>query len=224
MKTCTKSVLLRRSGAVAVAMLALSFSVGNSNIVRAEDPETSPSTLRELVFVPIMRAVQGLEQRITSIEATINSYAESLTSQRIATGQLCISDDSGAQTCITKAQLDALLARRIQANAEAAQPSISVSDATPALQAEAGELDDTGSLQAYAGELDETGTLQADAGEIATTAATIELAASAASDETAQDDQGPTLTGSIPSPSDGAALVWFPEVEITTPATKPSTD
>ena len=211
MKTCTKSVLLRRSGAVAVAMLALSFSVGNSNIVRAEDPETSPSTLRELVFVPIMRAVQGLEQRITSIEATINSYAESLTSQRIATGQLCISDDSGAQTCITKAQLDALLARQTQANAEAAQPSISVSDATPALQAEAGELDDTG-------------TLQADAGEIATTAATIELAASAASEETAQDDQEPTLTGSIPSPSDGAALVWFPEVEITTPATKPSTD
>ena len=207
MKTCTKSVLLRRSGAVAVAMLALSFSVGNSNIVRAEDPETSPSTLRELVFVPIMRAVQGLEQRITSIEATINSYAESLTSQRIATGQLCISDDSGAQTCITKAQLDALLARQIQANAEAAQPSITVSDATPALQAEAGELDETGSLQA-------------DAGEIATTAATIELAA--ASDETAQDDQEPTLTGSIPSLTQGAALVWYPDVEIFIASAAPS--
>jgi hypothetical protein len=207
MKTNMKSVLVRRSGALAVAMLALSFSFGNSNIVRAEDPETNPSTLREMVFVPIMRAVQGLEQRITSIEASINSFAESLASQRIATRQLCISDDSGAQTCITKAQLDAFLTSQVHAEAaqpSIIQPSIIVSDANTAPQAEEGESDNTAALAA-------------DTGEITTTAATIELAA--ASDETAQDDQEPTQTGSIPSLSQGAAVVWFPEVEITTPAT-----
>jgi hypothetical protein len=202
MTTNMKSVLVRRSGALAVAMLALSFSFGNSNVVRAEDPETNPSTLREMVFVPIMRAVQGLEQRITSIEASINSFAESLASQRIAARQLCISDDSGAQTCITKAQLDAFLTSQV--HAAAAEPSIIVSDANTAPQAEEGESDNTAALAA-------------DTGEITTTAATIELAA--ASDETAQDDQEPTQTGSIPSPTQGAALVWFPEVEITTPAT-----
>ena len=201
MTTNMKSVLVRRSGALAVAMLALSFSFGNSNVVRAEDPETNPSTLREMVFVPIMRAVQGLEQRITSIEASINSFAESLASQRIAARQLCISDDSGAQTCITKAQLDAFLTSQV--HAAAAEPSIIVSDANTAPQAEEGESDNTAALAA-------------DTGEITTTAATIELAA--ASDETAQDDQEPTQTGSIPSPTQGAALVWFPEVEITTPA------
>ena len=202
MKTNMKSVLVRRSGALAVAMLALSFSFGNSNVVRAEDPETNPSTLREMVFVPIMRAVQGLEQRITSIEASINSFAESLASQRIAARQLCISDDSGAQTCITKAQLDAFLTSQV--HAAAAPPSIIVSDANTVPPAEEGESDNTTALAA-------------DTGEITTTAATIERAA--ASDETAQDDQEPTQTGSIPSPTQGAALVWFPEVEITTPAT-----
>ena len=209
MKTSIKSVSARHSGALAVAMLALSFSFGSSNVARAEDPETLPSTLREMVFVPIMRAVQGLEQRLTSIEATVASFADSLASQRIATRQLCISDDSGAQTCITKAELDAFL--KSQVHAEAAQPSIVVSDASPTLQIEEGESGDTAAPLA-------------DADEITTTVATIELAASAASDENAQEDQEPTQTGSIPSPSQGAALIWFPEVEISTPATKSSSD
>jgi hypothetical protein len=211
MKTSMKSVLVRHSGALTVAALALSFAFGNSGIVRAEDPETDPTTLREMVFVPVMRAVQGLEQRLTSIEATINSYAESFTSQRIATRQLCVADDSGAETCITKAQLDALLTRQIQVHAEAAQPSITVSDATPEPQADAGEIDTTAALET-------------NAGEIATTAATVELAASGTSDEFAQDDQEPTQTGSIPSAIQGSALVWFPEVEISTPVTAASGD
>jgi hypothetical protein len=202
-----KSVLVRHSGALAVAMLALSFSFGSSTVVRAEEPETLPSALREMVFVPIMRAVQGLEHRLTSIEATVAAFADSITSRRIATRQLCLSDESGAQTCITKAQLDAFL--QSQVHAAAAEPSVVVSDASTAPQAEEGEIGDTAALEA-------------DAGEIATTTATIEIAAAATPDENAQNDQEPTLTGSIPSLSQGAALVWYPEVEISTPTATPS--
>ena len=201
----TRSVLVRRSGALAVAVLTLSFAFGGPNAVRAEDPETSPSILREMVFVPVMRAVQGLEQRLSSLEATIASFAQSITSERIVARQLCVSDDSGAQTCLTKAQLDALL--KNQVHAEAQQPSIVVGDASPALQIEEGATD-------------ETAAPLADAGEIATTAATLEFAASAASDEISQTEQDPIQTGSIPTPSEGAALVWFPEVEISTPVNK----
>ena len=201
----TRSVLVRRSGALAVAVLTLSFAFGGPNAVRAEDPETSPSILREMVFVPVMRAVQGLEQRLSSLEATIASFAQSITSERIMARQLCVSDDSGAQTCLTKAHLDALL--KNQVHAEAQQPSIVVGDASPALQIEEGATD-------------ETAAPLADAGEIATTAATLEFAASAASDEISQTEQDPIQTGSIPTPSEGAALVWFPEVEISTPASK----
>ena len=94
-----------------------------------------------------------------------------------------------------------------EVHAEAQQPSIVVGDASPALQIEEGATD-------------ETAAPLADAGEIATTAATLEFAASAASDEISQTEQDPIQTGSIPTPSEGAALVWFPEVEISTPASK----
>jgi hypothetical protein len=210
MKTSMKSVLVRRFGALAVAALALSFAFGGP--ARAEEPETLPSTLREMVFVPIMRAVQGLEQRLTRIEATIASYAESVSTQRIAARQLCVSDDSGAQTCITKAQLDALLMAQVptQAHVETVQPSIIVSETPAAPQAEASETETAAASP------------EAETGEIATTPATIELAESAGSQELAQDDQELTQTGSIPSPSQGAALVWVPEVEITKPTSTPS--
>jgi len=198
-----KSAFARRSGAFAVALLALSFSFGGSYVVRADDP-VSTSFLQEIFVDPIVTAVNGLERRLTNLEGTLALFASSFSSQHISARELCVSDDSGAQTCITKAQLDALLTS--QAHAEVAQPAIIVSDANIEAQAEEGEFDDTDALQA-------------DAREIATTAATIELAA--ASDETAQDDHEPTLTGSIPAPSQGAALVWFPEVEITTPTTMP---
>src|SRR5437764_10473295 len=128
----TTSVLVRRSGALAVAVLTLSFAFGGPNAVRAEDPETSPSILREMVFVPVMRAVQGLEQRLSSLEATIASFAQSITSERIVARQLCVSDDSGAQTCLTKAHLDALL--KNQVHAEAQQPSIVLRRTSPAMQ------------------------------------------------------------------------------------------
>ena len=94
-------------------------------------------------------------------------------------------------------------------HAAAAEPSVVVSDAGTAPQAEEGEIGDIAALEA-------------DAGEIATTTATIETTAAATPDENAQNDQEPTLTGSIPTLSQGAALVWYPEVEISTPTATPS--
>src|SRR5947207_2788223 len=67
MKTGKRSLLDRLAGVFSIALVALAFSIGGSYVVRAEPPETLPSTLREMVFVPIMRAVQGLEQRLTEI-------------------------------------------------------------------------------------------------------------------------------------------------------------
>jgi hypothetical protein len=64
--------------------------------------------------------LDALEQRISYLEDTIASITES--SQRVSTHQLCVADDSGAETCLTKSQLDALLTGQPHA-AEAAQPA-----------------------------------------------------------------------------------------------------
>ena len=69
----------------------------------------STSFLQEIFVDPIVTAVKGLEQRLTSLEGTIALLANSFSSQHISVRELCVSDDSGAQTCITKAQLDRLL-------------------------------------------------------------------------------------------------------------------
>ena len=64
-----------------------------------------------------MNALHAVEARVTSIEASLALFAGSFTTRELNTRQLCVSDESGAQTCITKAQLDALLARIGQAAA-----------------------------------------------------------------------------------------------------------
>ena len=186
MKTGKISLLGRLPGVFSIALVALAFSIGGSYVVRAEQPETLPSTLREMVFVPIMRAVQGLEQRLTGIETSMAAFAKSFTSQRITTRRLCVSDDSGSQTCITKEQLDALLKRIAQA--DLGQPTVSVTVADPAPAAESTE----------------------------TTAATNETpsAPTAVLEKASDDTSEPATTGSLNVDSDGAALVWYPDVEI----------
>ena len=186
MKTGKTSLLGRLSGVFSIALVALAFSIGGSYVVRAEQPETLPSTLREMVFVPIMRAVQGLEQRLTGIETSMAAFAESFTSQRITTRRLCVSDDSGSQTCITKEQLDALLKRIAQA--DPGQPTVSVTVADPAPAVESTE----------------------------TTAATNKtpFAPNAVPEKASDDTSEPTTTGSLNVEPDGAALVWYPDVEI----------
>ena len=186
MKTGKTSLLGRLSGALSIAMLALAFSIGGSNFVRAEDPEGVVPSLHEMVVVPLMKAIEGLEQRLANLEGSLSFTAVSFNSQRIATKQLCVADDSGAETCITKVQLDALLTRIAQA--DVGQPTVSVTQADPI---PAGD-------------------------SIETTAATNETppAPTALPQEVPGDASEPVTTGSLNIEPDGAALVWYPDVEI----------
>jgi hypothetical protein len=91
-----------------IALVAFSMAFGAP--VRAQSDADAPSW-REIAVDPIMNAVHTIEQRIASIEATVALFAGSFTTQQLNTRQLCVSDETGAQTCITKAQLDAVLAK-----------------------------------------------------------------------------------------------------------------
>ena len=190
MKTGKTSLLGRLSGAFSIAMLALAFSIGGSQVVRAEDPEIVTPSLHEMVVVPLMKAIEGLEQRLASLEGNLSRMAASFNSQRIATKQLCVADDSGAETCITKAQLDALLKRIAQA--DLGQPTVSVTEAGPVPAAE---------LTASTAAANETPSAPA-----------------ALPEEATSDAPEPVTTGSLNVEPDGAALVWYPDVEISVPA------
>src|SRR5205085_3625457 len=179
MKTGKTSLGGRLSGALSIAMLALAFSIGSSNFVRAEDPEGVAPSLHEMVVVPLMKAIEGLEQRIANLEGSLSLMAVSFNSQRIATQQLCVADDSGAQTCITKAQLDALLKRIAQA--DLGQPAISV------MEANIVSADESTETTAAVNETQSTPT--------------------ALPNETPGDEPDPVTTGALNIESDGAALV-----------------
>src|ERR1700746_3866560 len=84
-----------------LALLVLS-ATGGGSVVRAEDPTTLPGSVLEKIAV-------GIEQRIADLQASVAAFADSFTARRIAAQELCVGDGSGAQTCITKAQLDGLL-------------------------------------------------------------------------------------------------------------------
>jgi hypothetical protein len=84
-----------------LALLVLS-ATGGGSAVRAEDPATSPGSVLEKIAA-------GIEQRVADLQASVAALADSVTARRIAAQELCVGDGSGAQTCITKAQLDALL-------------------------------------------------------------------------------------------------------------------
>jgi hypothetical protein len=121
MKTTRKSFLAGPSAAaIAAAVLGFWLSVGGAQVVRAEDAETLASPGQDMVLMPV-KAVHALEQRVIYLEETVAALTESW--QHINTHRLCVSDDSGAETCITKAQLDFLLTKL--ANAQISQPAVS---------------------------------------------------------------------------------------------------
>jgi hypothetical protein len=101
MKSRWNSLMVGGCNVVGLALLALSATAGGS-AVRADDPSTLQSTVLEKI-------VSGLEQQVANLEASMAAFAESFTTKRIVTQELCVADGSGAQTCITKAQLDTLL-------------------------------------------------------------------------------------------------------------------
>ncbi|MEA2937421.1 MAG: hypothetical protein QOC56_925, partial [Alphaproteobacteria bacterium] len=101
-------------GGVAAALLAVAFSFGGSLAVRAENPELAAPGLPDMIIAPIMQAVEGIGERLARVETTVAAFARSIVTTQMTTQQLCISDDAGGQTCITKAQLDALLLMHAQ--------------------------------------------------------------------------------------------------------------
>jgi hypothetical protein len=101
-------------GGVAAALLAVAFSFGGSLAVRAENPELAAPGLPDMIIAPIMQAVEGIGERLARVETTVAAFARSIVTTQMTTQQLCISDEAGGQTCITKAQLDALLLMHAQ--------------------------------------------------------------------------------------------------------------
>jgi hypothetical protein len=203
MMTSRKSLLRKLCCGVSVAALLLALSFTASRPSRAEPEALTP--LLEAMITPIITAVQGVEGRVARLENTVSSFADSFTSQRIATQQLCVSDESGAQTCITKSQLDALL--MIESHSVSA--SIPSADASAASSAEAAKMSPTDSQpeqdadqkpaspfsQQAAVNVDDTNAAPTEAGKS-------ESAKDAGSASSSGGDQQPEQTGSLsPSPS-----------------------
>jgi hypothetical protein len=117
MQTGRKSLLTNLRRGIAWTTLALVISIGGSGLVRAEDPEVSIS-MQEII-TPVIGVVMQLDQTIAGIRSAVDAFEESFSSKHISTRQLCLSDESGAETCITKADLDAFLSTRKEAHARA---------------------------------------------------------------------------------------------------------
>jgi hypothetical protein len=187
MKTTVKSRLDRRSVAVtAAALLAFWFTFGGSQSARADDETVSPPA-QDMILVSV-KTVNEIEQRIIYLEETVEALTQSW--QHIETHRLCVSDDGGAQTCITKSQLDFILIKL--AIAEISQPSVAkeAKASAPAESVEAAVTPET----------------------LPSSEPTIVVG------ENALPDQDPITTGSVTSgsagSSTGAAVLSYPKVEI----------
>jgi hypothetical protein len=220
MKTGETRSLTKFACGPCVAFLALSLTFGVS-AVRA-DSETPAPSLQEMFLNPIMDLVHGVEARLASLETTVASLAGSSSSRQITSPELCIADQTGAQTCITKAQLDRLLV--VIAHNAAAEPATAVVEAieTPAVTESAviepaiaepaviqpAIAEPAAIERAAAGPagLETTGQADAPAAAPEDTAAALGIVPS--NDE-------PVITGSLTSAVTGFAFVWHPQVETT---------
>jgi hypothetical protein len=114
MMTRNTPLLAKVSCGLSIAFLALAFTSGVS-AVRAQSDDPAPSW-REVLVDPILDAVKAVEDRLTNVEAKVTWFGQAFTSRQITAHELCVADDAGARTCISKAQLDGLL-RMMQAAA-----------------------------------------------------------------------------------------------------------
>jgi hypothetical protein len=114
-----KALLVTTSSAMAIALVALSFALGGARAVRAEDPAPLAVERPDMVLISAA-ALDRLDQRVSDLEGIVASLT--LASQHISTSRLCISGEDGQETCLTKPQLDALLAIHVPA-VEIAQPT-----------------------------------------------------------------------------------------------------
>jgi hypothetical protein len=118
----------RISCSLPIALVALAIAFGPS-VVRAQS-----ETWRDTTIDPIMNALHAAAERLASIEASVALFADSFTTHQLNTRQLCVSDETGAQTCITKAQLDAILAKIAQ-TAAVEVPAVTAKAPEPVVEA-----------------------------------------------------------------------------------------
>jgi hypothetical protein len=171
-----------------MAVLAFTVSLDGIRAVKAEDADDFTSSLQEMIVDPIMKTVQSIEARLTGLEAAVGAMAESFTSRRVVAKVFCVSDDSGAQTCITKAQLDAILTGI--ARAEISHPSVTATEAKAVPSEDPAEA-----------------VVMKDASRDPEQAAPVE--------EKSVAKQEPEYTGTIQSASSEASIVLDPEVQVT---------
>jgi hypothetical protein len=184
MKMGSASLFGRLCCGLSMAVLALAVSLDGSRSVRAEDADDLTSLLQEMIVDPIMKTVQGLEARMTGLEATVGAMADSFTSRRVVAQVLCVSDETGSQTCITKAQLDVLLSGI--ARAEIGQPPVVATEAPAEEPVETIVTKDTSQYSEQPAPLDEKSVAE----------------------------QEPEHTGSIQAASSGATIVLNPGIEV----------
>ena len=196
MKMGNASLFGRLCCGLSMAALALVVSLDGSRAVRAEGADDLTISLQEMIVDPIMKTVQGLEARLTGLEATVGAMSDSFNSRRVVAQVLCVSDATGAQTCITKAQLDALLSGA--ARAEIREPSVAATQAGVVPAAEPVET-----------------TVSKDASRYPAPNSALEE--KSVTDSVT--DEEPQHTGSIQSASSGPAIVLIPEVEVTEDST-----
>jgi hypothetical protein len=226
----TKSRLLTKvSCGLSVAFFAFAYT-SNISAVRAQSDVPT-----WMMVDPISTTVKALEDRIAGLEAKVAS----LTSQQST--ELCVADDAGARTCISKAQLDRLLkmmqtasidepaktADRLTASVtesvkEPAKVESVVESAEAAPSASPAETQATVVEQPAQIETTTAAVVEEPAQIETTTAAVVEAPRqpeqAALPEDTINQDSMPT--GSIPAPTQGDALVTQPEVEITTQPTE----
>jgi hypothetical protein len=196
-------LLVRVSCGLSIAILALAF-ISSVSTVRAQ---TDVPTW--MLADPISDAVKAVESRLSNLEAKVASVSESLAAQPSTEHQLCVADDAGARTCISKAQLDRLL--KMMQSAAIEPPAIN----SVAALAEPEAAPAVSAPETKAAAAEEPAKIETTTATVVETPRQAEQVAA----ETLEPDSMPT--GSIPAPeSEGRALVTHPEVEITTPPTE----
>ena len=214
----TKSRLLTKiSCGLSVAFLAFAYTSTVSTVRAQSDVPTW------MMEDPISSNVKALEDRIAGLEAKVAS----LTSQQSTDRELCVTDNAGARTCISKAQLDRLLkmmqtaaidepaktADRLTVSESVTEPTkvestveaVEAAPSAPAAETQAAVVEEPAQIETA-------------------TAAVVEAPRqpeqAALPEDTINADSMPT--GSIPAPTQGDALVTQPEVEVTTPPAQPT--
>ena len=235
MMTLKSRLLTKVSCGVSVAFLALAFT-SNISAVRAQTDVPS-----WMMVDPISTTVTALEERIATLEAKVASIAASQQST-----ELCVADEAGARTCISKAQLDRLL-KLVQT--AAIEPPAKTSDRMTSSVAESvtepakieATVEATVESTAEAAEAMPVPTAPETRAAVVEEPAQIETAPATVLEAPRQAEQAALTedkveqdvpTGSIPAPeqgqaqnqaqnqAQGQAQVSQPEVEVTTPPTE----